>query len=352
MSAYNVSLQGNITGYGKVISAIKRYNTLSTAGADEQNAFATAVAITNGKLGNYLTGLNGAKASLAGYGISLIASTVKTVALTVATAALNAALTMGISAIITGIITAFTAWINKADAIAKKAQEAKDAITSLKEELQSNTETVNNAKQRYAELAQEVDNLGTISQNRGTLSSEDYEEFLDLSNQLAGVFPQLTKGYDDNGNAILDLSGNVNTIVDSLDDLLQKEKELANQKIMEEFPDVFSGFQLDLSKAQQSAESAQTEFNKINDIYQKLGAGAQTYDIFYADKGQYNTSGLSLGQYEEYLRELGLEYKESQEMAGYTYIGQRVEVIGDINDAFTSKLEKARENLKYTQQEL
>ena len=34
------------------------------------------------------------------------------------------------------------------------------------------------------------------------MSTEEYEEFLDLSNQLSELFPQLTKGYDDNGNII------------------------------------------------------------------------------------------------------------------------------------------------------
>ena len=49
-----------------------------------------------------------------------------------------------------------------------------DKINSINDSLKSNTETVENAKKRYAELAQEVENLGKITQSQGTLSNEDF----------------------------------------------------------------------------------------------------------------------------------------------------------------------------------
>lgn len=349
IAGYNVSLQGNITGFKKVSSVITQYNTLSASGTKEQNTFATAVSTTNGKLGTYLTGLNGAKASLGGYGVSLISSTVKTIGLTVATTALNAAMTMGISVIITGLISAFTAWINKSEEITEKAQEATDKINSISDSLETNIETIENAKKRYAELAQEVENLGKISQNQGTLSNEEYEEFLDLSNQLASIFPSLTKNYDENGNAILDLSGDVNTIVGSLDDLIQREKELANQQIMEEFPDVFKGWTQDLSDAEQQVKSAQTEFDKINQAYNALGKGQSIQMAFNPLGSNTDTDGkiTTIGEYESWLETLGLTYKEVN-IEG----GRLVTAIGDIDIAFTSKLESAREDLQYAQQQL
>ena len=156
---YIVSLLKNVTGFNKVLFAIKQYNSLSTIGTKEQSTFTAAVSATNEKLGTYLTGLNGAHANLKGYGTSLIASTAKTIGLTVATTALNAALTMGISAIISGVVAAFTAWINKSEEITEKAQEAADKISSINENLKSNIKTVEDAKKRYAELAQKVQNF-------------------------------------------------------------------------------------------------------------------------------------------------------------------------------------------------
>lgn len=363
MSAYSVSLQGNITGYTKITQAMKQYNALGAVSQKEQQNFATAVSLTNTKLGSYLTGLNGAKASLSGYGASLIASTAKTVGLTIATTALNAALTFGISAIITGVVSAFATWINSSKKITEAAEEAKDKISSINDDLKTNTETVKNAKQRYAELAQEVENLGKVSQSQGSLSTDEYKEFLNLSNQLAGVFPQLTKGYDDNGNAILDLSGSVDTIVSSLDDLLQKEKDLANQKIMDEFPDVYKGYIKDLGEAQSEVKSAKAEFDKVNNAYQQLqnsGGAAQAFDL--QGNGTFeNADGeqvkVTLAEYEQALKDLGIEYEKTNIMVknqfgGDTLSGYLINATGDIDTAFTNKLETAKKNLDYAKQQL
>lgn len=363
MSAYSLSLQGNITGYTKITQAMKQYNALGVVSQKEQQNFATAMALTNTKLGSYLTGLNGAKASLSGYGISLMASTAKTIGLTIATTALNAALTFGISAIVTGAISAFDTWINSSKKITEAAEKAKDKISSINDDLKTNTETVKNAKQRYAELAQEVENLGKVSQSQGLLSTDEYKEFLDLSNQLAGVFPQLTKGYDDNGNAILNLSGDVDTIVGSLDDLLQKEKDLANQKIMDEFPDVYKGYVKDLGKAKYEVKSAKSEFDKINNAYQQLqnsGGAAQAFDL--QGNGTFeNADGeqvkVTLAEYEQALKDLGIEYEKTNIMVknqfgGDTLSGYLINATGDIDTAFTNKLETTKKNLDYAEQQL
>lgn len=364
MSAYSVSLQGNITGYTKITQAMKQYNALGAVSQKEQQNFATAVSLTNTKLGSYLTGLNGAKASLSSYGVSLIASTAKTVGLTIATTALNAALTFGISAIITGVVSAFATWINSSKKITEAAEEAKDKIASINDDLKTNTETVENAKQRYAELAQEVENLGKVNQSRGSLSTDEYEEFLDLSNQLADVFPQLSKNYDDNGNAILNLSGDVDTIVGSLDDLLQKEKDLANQKIMDEFPDVYKGYVKDLSKAESEVKSAKSEFDKINNAYQQLqnsGGMVQAFDkdsllgTFENEDGEEAT--VELANYIQALEDLNIAYEKTNitrknAYGGDEITGYLVTATGDIDTAFTSQLETARKNLEYAEQQL
>jgi len=229
--------------------------------------------------------------------------------------------------------------------------------------LKTNTETVENAKQRYAELAQEVENLGKVNQSQGSLSTDEYKEFLDLSNQLAGVFPQLTKGYDDNGNAILDLSGSVDTIVSSLDDLLKKEKDLANQKIMDEFPDVYKGYIKDLGEAQSEVKSAKAEFDKVNNVYQQLqnsGGAAQAFDL--QGNGTFeNADGeqvkVTLAEYEQALKDLGIEYEKTNIMVknkfgGDTLSGYLINATGDIDTAFTNKLKTSKKNLDYAKQQL
>lgn len=154
---------------------------------------------------------------------------------------LNALGGMAVSALAGGLMTLAgkgIEWVYKkisgkaeAEALEKmseKAQDAQSKIKSLQSEIKQNADTVDEAGKKYAEFAQGVNQL---TGKNISLSDDEYKEFLDVSNQLAEVFPQLTKGYDDNGNAILDLQGNVDGITGKLKDLLEIEQQLAQQEI-------------------------------------------------------------------------------------------------------------------------
>lgn len=161
---------------------------------------------------------------------------------TTATALFGSALT-GLAGVAIGI--AIPAIIKVADSLivtskeieqaAMAAQEAIDTITS---ELKDTESLVSNSGERFAELAQGVDML---SGKNLSLTTDEYEEFLGLSNQLAEVFPTLSRNYDENGNAIVQLSGDTNTMVASLQKLLDVERQIANQQIAEQLPDVYAG---------------------------------------------------------------------------------------------------------------
>lgn len=154
---------------------------------------------------------------------------------------LNALGGMAVGALAGGLMTLAgkgIEWVYKkisgkaeAEALEKMSEQAQDAqskIKSLQSEIKQNADTVDQAGKKYAELAQGVNQL---TGKNISLSDDEYKEFLDVSNQLADVFPQLTKGYDDNGNAILDLQGNVDGITGKLKDLLEIEQQLAQQEI-------------------------------------------------------------------------------------------------------------------------
>ena len=236
LTGYNTSLQGNITGFRKVYKAIGGYNKLSGSNSEKQKEYCEAINLTNSKLGSYLTNLNGSKAGMLGYASSLVGATLKTVALQVATTALNVAITMGASLIVGGIITAISNWIRQDEILAEKAETAKQKIDELNNNYKEHSQLVSDSAKRYAELAQGVDQL---SGKNLSLNDDDYKEFLDLSNQLAEAFPTLSRHYDENGNAILQLSGNVDTIVGSLNNLIEAERALKNQEIADELPTVY-----------------------------------------------------------------------------------------------------------------
>ena len=127
---------------------------------------------------------------------------------------------------------------NAKNKVVEAAKEAEDAIKSLNDEFKSDSKTVTEYAERFAELAQGVDML---TGKNLSLTTDDYEEFLDLSNQLADIFPTLSRNYDENGNAIVQLSGDTDTMVGSLKSLLDVQRQITNQQIAENLPDLYKG---------------------------------------------------------------------------------------------------------------
>ena len=162
--------------------------------------------------------------------------------------------------------------------IKEAAEEAKSAIENIKSEFENLSSSTDGIKERFAELAQGVANLGKMNQSRGKLSTEDYEEFLGLSNQLSELFPQLQTGLDDNGNSILSLSGNVDTIVGSLNNLVSVQQKLANQQIIEEIPAVWEQHKADLENYNKTLKKTQTNILNYKKAFSKISSGKVVID--------------------------------------------------------------------------
>lgn len=248
-----------------------------------------------------------------GYGLSLVGATVKTVALQVATMALNAAITMGASVIVSGIVTAISNWIRQDEILAEKAENAKQKINELNNEYKTHSQLVSDSAKRYAELAQSVDQL---SGKNLSLNDDDYKEFLDLSNQLAEAFPTLGRHYKENGQAILDLSGNVNTIVDSLNNLIEAERNLKNQEIVDKLPTIYKNAK---NKSDDYNAELENLYNKRNALYQGLdsitindlnkkfqtGLNDKYFEILSNDAEEY---GRLISDYTKILDNVSLKY--------------------------------------------
>ena len=161
-----------------------------------------------------------------------------------------------IASVVAGTIGIILA-IEKAQQKAIEAgKEAKETIKALNNEFKNTKDTVEEVSSKYAKLAQGVD----LSTNKNiNLSTEEYNEFLDLSNQLSEVFPTLTKEYDENGNAILNLSGNISTITSELNNLLEVERKLKNQQILEELGKVYKGTSLQADRYQSQINFAKND---------------------------------------------------------------------------------------------
>ena len=205
----------SMTNAKNIISA---YNNLVDKSGQTQSKFASAISTFNPQLGSYLSGLKSGEASLAGYGVQLVAAAAKTFILEAATMALNAALTMGISMLVSAGVSALMSWINRADELSDKIDDITTKYKQQKEELQNSKKTIDDVSDSYEKLSQGVN---PTTNDNVTLSNDEYKEYIDIVNQIADTFPTLVSGYDAQGNAILSCAGNV-------DKLNAAYKEMAN----------------------------------------------------------------------------------------------------------------------------
>ncbi len=109
-----------------------------------------------------------------------------------------------------------------------------DSIKKTSDEFKSLKDSTESIIPRFTELAKGVNMFG----ENVSLTNGDYDEFVTLNNKIAELFPEVNLGMDSNGNAMLALSYNADTLADSLRDLVDLQRELANQKIAATMPDV------------------------------------------------------------------------------------------------------------------
>ena len=110
----------------------------------------------------------------------------------------------------------------------KNLQEAyNEASEEYSNALSSSANTV-----EYDKLAKGVDYLG----NNVSLTSEEYQHFLDLSNKLAEAFPELVVRTDEYGNKLVGpdgLAGKVGEVTKAVDEMVQSLKEEATAKFFD-----------------------------------------------------------------------------------------------------------------------
>lgn len=179
--------------------------------------------------------------------------------------------------IISGIVSA----ISIVSSAIKKNEEAKKSLKDIRQEMtefvssiQQTTKEMRDMDQkansiipRFAELAKGVDALG---HNTGKLNDEEYAEFVDLSNQLAELFPELQVGMDSNGNAMLNLSYNASDLADELWRVVEAQQTLARSQVASQMNDA-------VESAVASDEAYKLEERKIEGAIQALGTLKQAF---------------------------------------------------------------------------
>ena len=144
-----------------------------------------------------------------------------------------------------------------------------DSVQSTAQQFQSLKQNADEIIPRYAELAQGVDKYG----ENISLTDKEFEEFVSLNNQLGEIFPDLVVGYDANGNAILNLSGNVDTLTESLYACVEAQRAAASQEIADTMPDVVENINDTTDALEKQIDTLKDSKDSLEDFYKHLKDG-------------------------------------------------------------------------------
>ena len=270
--------QGKITILGNTISELgTKIKNLPTTYLDSYSKNLKDIQELNDTWYKQPTLIEKVNASMRTLKVTTLATAAATGVLKVAEIALNAALTMGISLAIGYVIQKLQEYIDKVDTLKEKNKEL---ISSTNQEIQthqSNIQTLSDMAGKYEEVYNRVQ---TYKNNGLQPTTEDTKSLNDMNDQLAQKFPDLVTGYDSQGHAILDLNGNLQTLID-------KEKEASRwsaQKVINS-----SGFK-DESEAETKENQLRirnlTDKTTLKDAFVSLSHPIQYIQDISASKSQ------------------------------------------------------------------
>jgi len=196
---------------------------------------------------------------------------------------------LAIVAVVKGI-ELITKAIDNAAHASERAIEAAENMKTSWDELDSAQktaeETVAEKGDRFLELHKGVDAEG----HNLSLTSEQYEEYISLSNEIAGIFPTMVQGFNEQGNAILNTTDGLAGLNEQLKEL---QRNTRSQKL-----DLLSKVDEDTGKT------------GFEGIIARLFAGGSGHVGSYTQLGQLKNTKAQIG---------ALQGADSRLAAGYLY---------------------------------
>lgn len=187
---------------------------------------------------------------------------------------------MAIGAAISGVITLIDDYIHKNERLIEAGEEAKSSIESTFNEFSDGKSSITDLGKSLSDNADEItttgdaidvlaekytklrDGVSSIDNSNKFLSDDDYQSYLDISNQIAEQFPSLVSGYDAQGNAILNLGNNASTAASQLTELYNASMLSANVEMGDQLNDRYAGVEAQIKEYQDEITTWQNAIEK------------------------------------------------------------------------------------------
>lgn len=182
--------------------------------------------------------------------------------------------------IVTGIGVAIDYFVNKAERAKEKADELSEELNNSLSSYNDSLSQVSGYEKEFNKLAKGVDNFG----NNLSLTNDEYDRYKDLSNDIAKINPSLIKGYDDEGNAIINKN---NAIRDTIN-LLKEQRKLDTLKMLSEdnIEAISDGLEAKLSDTRKEMWTLSKSFDSLSsDLFDAVN-NLDSYIYGFSDNGE------------------------------------------------------------------
>ena len=195
-------------------------------------------------------GLENVRQGFKGMGVAL--SGVKTFGLMALDTALNA---IGIALVSWGISKGI-------EAIKNKINETDNAINKLTSSVDKHAKKIQSLKNNRKSLEEYAETYKKLS-DKQKLSTDETNKLQEATNGLAKLMPDLVVGYDENGNPIIQMADDVDSLISRYDALIKKEQEamkIDQNKLAQKSMDWFN------EQSKQGKDSSTIASNKYADV--------------------------------------------------------------------------------------
>ena len=233
--------------------------------------------------------------------------------------AINIGANLAVSAAIQGVATAFDYVSHKQERAIESGDEVIQNYKDIQEQSAQSASWIEANGERYETLSKGVSRLG----GNLSLTNDEYEEYQQLSSQIAQQFPELVTGYDSLGTPVIGAAKSVK----ELDLALKNQKTKQFQDNIKNAKDVVSKFDAEVEKDknwfwEESGSDKQLQsLQKFTDAYNKSFGKDGTFSNFDI------TPFLNDNNFKDALKTAGVDMSDFSDMvfklnAGFGALGR------------------------------
>lgn len=205
------------------------------------------------------------------------------------------------------VIKGISNFVHHSENLIKAGEEAKSSMTSVKQSMEETKEAVSGVSDEYAKLSTGVTVNGSTVKNLN-LSEEEFTRYIELSNQIAQIAPELVTGYDNQGNAIVNLGNTIDDVNGKFEEYIRIQETIANGEYGKNLDSMWEG-------AEEQASKYRTEIgnleSQLRDIVPQTVDGKADAQITRQTKSfSFQTDAKVQAKIEEALAQAGVLYNQ------------------------------------------